>query len=975
VDERRRRIIDELHDLLDGEVRVDPLAVAMYSCDGSLYEIAPLGVAFPRHRDDVVALAKYSVETQTPLIARGAGTGIAGGALGCGIIVDFSRHMNAVEAIGEETVRVQPGIVRDRLNAVLRERGRYFPPDPSNTAITTIGGMLAVDAAGSHSVRVGSTRDHVRGIELVLAGGRVLEAVNQPLPSDEAETPAAETGWANELQNILADNEALIVARQPTLIRNCAGYFLRGVLGPHRLHLPRLLVGSEGTLGLFTSATLHTSPLPAYRGVVLLLFGGMQAAIDAVQVIRKQQPSACDLLDRRLLSLAREADGRFSSIITQAAEAALIVEQTGYSDRQVRDRIRQVVDSTRDVAGHVVVADEAYDYDDIEFLWSLPSRVVPRLAQLKGSTRPVPFVEDVAVPPATLNEFLAGARRVFRKHEVTATLYSHAAAGQVHLRPFLPAPDERSAELIENIARDLYAEVFSVGGTISGEHGDGLSRTAYLKQQYGPLYGVFRSIKTLFDPRNLMNPGKIVSDDPQLTVRNLRPNAAVSPELVPLQLQWTPEELRDEAARCNSCGHCRTQEPDLRMCPFFRVETSEETNPRSKANVLHQFVEGRLSNDDFVSDEMQELASKCFNCKQCQLECPAVVDVPRMMIEAKAAHIRAHGLSHADWVLSRAHSFAAFGGAIAFAANWAIGNPILRWTIERLFGIARKRKLPQFARRSFLRSVSQSLTQIPKRVRDTTPVVYFVDHYANYHDPELANAFVAILRHHNIPVMVPPEQVASGMAMLSAGDLDTARELAEKNLRVLAELAREGYDIVCTEPTAALCLKREYPMLLDHPDVELVASKVIEAGAYLQRLHADGKLKTDFAPLDFDAAYHVPCHTKALEAGTPLLELLSLIPQLGLHTIEAGCSGMAGAYGLTKQNFAESIRMGWGLISHMRQTDFDIGTTECSSCKLQMEQGTTKPTMHPLKLIALAYGLMPELRKRLEPAVNELVAT
>ena len=979
MDERRRRILDDLAGSLDGEVRVDPLTVAMYSSDGSLYEIPPLGVAFPRHRDDVVALAKYAAETRTPLIARGAGTGIAGGALGRGVIVDFSRHMHAVEAIGEETVRVQPGIVRDRLNAALREQGRYFPPDPSNTAITTIGGMLAVDAAGSHSVRVGSTRDHVHGIELVLAGGRVIEAANHLLSTNSPEhsktKPGTECDLTSQLAKIMADNEALIRKHQPPLVRNCAGYFLRGVLNTDRLHLPRLLVGSEGTLGLFASATLHTAPLPAFRGVVLLLFDRMQTAIDAVQVIRKQQPSACDLLDRRLLSLAREADERFSSLITPAAEAALIVEQTGYSDRQIRDRIRQVVEAAQDATDSVVVAAHAYDYDDVEFLWSLPSRVVPRLAQLKGSTRPVPFVEDVAVPPEALNAFLSGARGVFRKHEVTATLYAHAAAGQVHLRPFLPAPDERTAELVENIAGDLYAEVFAVGGTISGEHGDGLSRTAYVEQQYGPLYGVFQEIKTLFDPRNLMNPGKIVSDDPHVTVRNLRPTATTSPDIIPLQLQWTPDDLRDEAAHCNSCGHCRTQEADLRMCPFFRVDSTEDASPRSKANVFRHYVDGRLSADDFVSDEMQQLAELCFNCKQCQLECPAAVDVPRMMIEAKAANIKAHGLSRADWILSRAHSFGAFGGAISFAANWAVASPILRWAIEKLFGIARKRKLPRFARRSFLRSAPQSLTQLPKRVRDTKPVVYFVDHFANYHDPELANAFIAILRHHDIPVIVPPEQVASGMAMLSAGDLDAARELAEQNLRVLAELAREGYDIVCTEPTAALCLKHEYPMLLDHPDADLVASRVIEAGAYLQRLHVDDRLKTDFAPLAYDAAYHVPCHLKALEGGTPLLDLLSLIPQLRVHTIEKGCSGMAGAFGLTKQNFAESIRQGWGLISHMRQADFDIGTTECSSCKLQMEQGTTKPTVHPLKLLALAYGLMPELRKRLEPSVNDLIAT
>ncbi len=999
MQERRRQLTEDLAGLLDGDLRCDPVTLSVYSSDASIYQITPLAVAFPKHRDDVATLARYASEKRVPLIARGAGTGVAGQAIGPGIIVDFSRHMSNIVRIGSETVRVEPGIVRDRLNQVLRDHGRYYPPDPSNTAVTTVGGMLAVDAAGSRSVRVGSARDHVESIESVLADGQIVEFGNEPAtkqllaessgyesshPSGETAKKNGEERWSSEgpkreivagLRKILAENHQLILERQPPLVRNCSGYYLRGVLGDGGLHVPRMLVGSEGTLALFTEATLHTSPLPAFRGVVLLLFGDLEAALRSVQIIARQQPSACDLLDRRLLTLAREADARFDRLASPAAEAALLVEQTGFSDRQVRDRIGMVVRAVRDLQANVIIAAEGYTFDDVEFLWSLPNTVVPHLNRLKGLTRPIPFVEDIAVPPEAVNEFLIRAQKVFQIHEVTASLYSHAAAGQIHLRPFLPAPSPVDGPKIENIARDLYDAVFAVGGTISGEHGDGLARTAFVRTQYGPLYNVFVQIKQLFDPHHILNPDKIISDDPLLTRRNIRPATVPSPQVVDLQLRWSPQDLSRATASCNGCGTCRTQAANLRMCPFLRAEVREEASPRAKANVLRDYVSGTIDSLDLASPEMKALGDLCFNCKQCQLECPANVDIPQMMIEAKAAYVAANGLSGVDWLLSRVHSFGALGSTASLGLNWAIGNPTARWILEKTVGIARLRKLPLYARRPFLSSLSRDLMRMPRHSGKRKPVVYFVSEYANYYDTELARAFVAILRHNGIPVCVPPDQTGTGMAMITAGDLAAARDVAERNVRELAELARDGLPIVCTEPSAAICLKQEYPKLLDHPDVEEVAARVVDAGTYLLSLHSEGRLRTDFSPLDLDVGYHTPCHLKALQTGIPYQKLLSLIPQLRLHRIEEGCSGMAGAFGLTEQNFQASIRIGWGLISRMRAGDLAIGATECSSCKIQMEQGTTAPTLHPVKLLALAYGLMPEIRKKLAPSDRKLVVT
>ncbi|MEZ6045732.1 MAG: FAD-linked oxidase C-terminal domain-containing protein [Planctomycetaceae bacterium] len=464
---------------------------------------------------------------------------------------------------------------------------------------------------GSRSVHIGTTRDHVHSIELVTSSGHRFEAgleslriltslppqtTHAPLVNNitSPEDPLQEQNYkrtlVSKLAKVLEDNEELIYARQPSMLRNTCGYVLRKVLQEGRINLPRLLVGSEGTLGMFTAATLHTTPLPEFRGIALILFGQTQTALQAMQAITPLQPSACDLLDRRLISLARDADEKFARLITPAAEAAMLVESSGFNEADVKKRLQTMLQQVRSLGIKAVFAAEAYDREEVEFLWTLPRKVVPHLSRLGGVERPIPFVEDIAVSPDCLGDFLSEAQKVFQKHQVIASLYTHAASGQVHFRPFLPIPTAQTGQKLEAIARDLYQLVFRFQGTISGEHGDGLSRTAFIRSQYGDLYRVFQQVKDLFDPHNLMNPGKIISDDPHLTTRYLRPGLPAEPQFVKLQVEWTPQELFNETTACNGCGACKTHDLNLRMCPFHKQESVEENSPRSKANLLRAFL-------------------------------------------------------------------------------------------------------------------------------------------------------------------------------------------------------------------------------------------------------------------------------------------------------------------------------------------------------------------------------------------------
>ena len=375
-----------------------------------------------------------------------------------------------------------------------------------------------------------------------------------------------------------------------------------------------------------------------------------------------------------------------------------------------------------------------------------------------------------------------------------------------------------------------------------------------------------------------------------------------------------------------------------------------------------------------AQDETSRLLASCFNCKQCQLDCPSEVNIPHLLIEARAQHVHAHGLSKTAWLLSRVHTYARMASRVSFVTNRLLNNSIFRSILQRVLGIAAQRRLPRFTQTRFMASQRVLRNQNSGAPGGNKPtVVYFVDYFANHHDPELGEAFVRVLEHNGYRVFIPPGQTVSGMGMFSNGDLAGARTLAEQNIRALIEPAREGYAIVCTEPTAALCLTQEYPMLVQNDDAGIVAQQTTDAGSFLADLHRRGLLKRDFSPLPLRIAWHTPCHVKALRKGTPMLELLALIPELQVLMIEKGCTGMAGTFGIAAANFEKSIEIGAGLIREMQTIDAHAGVTDCSSCRMQMEQAANIPTIHPIKLLALSYGLMPRLSERLKSRPGGLV--
>jgi FAD/FMN-containing dehydrogenase/Fe-S oxidoreductase len=969
---QRERIRDDLKGLLKGELLFDDLSCVLYSTDASIFEVRPAGVVVPRDEEDVQALVRYAGEHQVPLVPRGAGTGLAGESLGDGLIVDFSKHFRSILDVSADTVRVQPGVVYRDLARELARIGRRFAPDPANVECT-LGGMIATNASGARAFRHGFTRDHVLRLGVVFDNGDAADVGRQSRwPIADRRGVGLLSHATGRLDDVVSSIVTLLeqhvetikTCRPRTRFHRC-GYLLHDVLDAESLDLARLLVGSEGTLALFTEATLRTIALPAGRAVVLLGFTRLDSALRATQLTSASGPVACDLIDHRLLRLARGSHGAIADLVPASVEAVLLVEYEADSPAEAARRAYDLANRLHRCERLAILAHVAADAPACERLWQVREAVLPSLYGLRGTIQPLAFVEDVGVPPELLPGYLHRVQEALQRHETTASYLIHAATGQVHMRPFIEWRGPEDAARLWALADEVYAIVLDLGGTISAQHGIGLARTPWVSRQAGPLFSVFRELKSIFDPRYLLNPGKIVGSPSATPTWPLRRRGHIAPGLPggsegPRQAGGYVAECN----RCNGCGECRTEAPDQRMCPIFRATHDESATPRAKANLMRHLLQPDGDPHLLSSDAVRAVADLCVNCKMCGLECPARVNVPKLMLQAKAANVAEHGLDRTDWAMARTESFARLGSAVAPLANTFLNNPLARWLLEKLFGLSRRRCLPAFAGRSFLRRATRrGWTRKPRSARPR--VAYFVDIFANYNDPLLAESLVAVLHHNGIEVYVPPRQGGCGMAPLAYGDVETAREKVQHNLFVLSDLAREGYPILCSEPTAALMLRHDALDLLDDPDARLVAAQTVESTAFLWDLYQQGNLRTDFEPLPFAVGHHVPCHLKALGRPPVGPALLSLVPQMRVHTIDVSCSGMAGTYGLKADNYETSLAAGRPMLEQLRGPHVLFGSTECSTCRIQMEDAAEVRTLHPAQYLALAYGYLPELRQRL----------
>lgn len=517
-------------------------------------------------------------------------------------------------------------------------------------------------------------------------------------------------------------------------------------------------------------------------------------------------------------------------------------------------------------------------------------------------------------------------------------------------------------------------------GTIAGEHGVGLLRSGLLPRQYPRLAPVFARIKDIWDPAGTLNPGRIAGAPPRLPLELLRQRElAGSPETAPTyapQLLWNESPLLDSAEQCNGCAACQTTAPSARMCPSFHVEQSELAGPRSKANLLRQLLVGEVDPRQLPTGEFRAIADYCVHCKMCKHECPSGVDISKLMVEAKAANVAEEGLGTTDAFFSRLPGWSDWGSRNAFFVNGLLRNPWSRWAIERWFGLSRQRRLPRLHHRSFLRRAAvQGWTQLPRASDPRPKVAIFVDTYGNYFDPHLTECMIRVLEHHQRRVYVPPGQVGSGMAALALGELEAARSALNKNIAIFIELLRQGYDIVTAEPSAALMFRDEARHLVADPDLRLLEERTYECSEYLGVLQERGELHEGSNPLPFTVAYHEPCHQRALVPRANIPRLLGRLSGTRLVHLDHGCSGMAGTFGMRARGYVASLRAGAAMLERVAAEDIHLATAQCSACRLQIEQGSGKRSLHPVELFAVSLGLVADPARLLAPPRGSLLVS
>jgi FAD/FMN-containing dehydrogenase/Fe-S oxidoreductase len=962
-----------LKDAIAGEVRFERLDRALYSTDASVYQIIPLGVVLPRTVDDVAAAVKVCARFDVPVTVRGGGTSQAGQSIGPGVILDSSKYLNRIletNAAGR-WVRVEPGCVLDDLNQHVRPHGLQFAPDISTANRATVGGMVANNSSGTRSVIYGKTIDHVLELKVLLADGSVMHA--RPLDGAELDAkcgqPDREGDIYRAVRRLATQHADEIDRRFPKILRRVGGYNLdRFVPGaPTSFNLAELFAGSEGTLGVVLEAKLRLVELPRARALLVAQYADLLDALAATPTILAHNPAAVEVMDRFVLDCTKlnaEAS-RLRDFIRGDPGAILIIELYGDRAEELPPRLEALEGAlrARNKDCHYHRATDAVGQARI---WKLRTLALGLSMAEKGDAKAISFVEDTAVAPDRLRDYIDEFLRAIARHGTRAGVYAHASVGCLHVRPIVNLKTEEGVRQFQAIADEVADLVLKYGGALSGEHGDGLVRSPFQEKMFGPvLYQAFRDIKYTFDPHNLFNPGKIV-DAPPLAASLRYGPAYVTPDVATTFDFSADGGLARSAELCAGVGECRKKRGGT-MCPSYQATCDEQHSTRGRANTLRLALTGQLplsparpGGEGLTDPAVLEVMDLCLECKACKSECPTNVDMARLKVEALDQHHRKQGLPWRNWLFGNVATLGRWGCATAPLSNWWAQGAPGRWLNEKLFGIDRRRKPPRFALRSFLR-------RRPLGLRDDglPHVALFPDTFMNYHAPDLGIAATELLQ--TVSHVVVPESAATGprgamklrccgRPMISNGMLAAAVALAAHNVELLDAFAssREKMPIVACEPSCILTIKDDYPALLKgdlREKAKGVAERCFTFEEFLQKRLAESNVAFRAGPKRILVQGH--CHQRSLVGMGPTLGLLRRIPEAEVIDLDAGCCGMAGSFGYEKEHYEISRLVGeQRLFPALRQADAEtVIVAPGFSCRLQIEHFTGRRAVHPATLL------------------------
>ncbi|MBK7404751.1 MAG: FAD-binding protein [Phycisphaerales bacterium] len=972
-----------------GELRFGRHDRMLYATDASIYQVEPLGVVIPETAEDAVRAVEVCSELGAAMLPRGGGTSLAGQCTNQAVVIDLSRSCRAVSAIdeGAGVCRVEPGVTIDELNERLAPTGWFFAPDPATSRHACIGGCIGNNAAGARSIRYGRTSESVISIEACLADGARVRFAEGAGRNDRRAAVLA-MGVAE----IVRRHERLIRDRYPRTIRRNAGYGLDMVLAqldrgvaPEDLNLAPLLCGSEGTLALTLGAELRLHRIPAARGLAVVAFGTIDEAIAAVRPILETRPTAVELLDDKVIGLARanREYRRYVELLPALpagmANAVLYVE---YSAERGADELVAAFEALRltlGAAGRGAAGMATYtDPASMLSAWKLRKAGEPLLHGIAGRRKPITFVEDNAVPVERLSEFVRRFRAIVERHGTGAAFFAHASVGVLHVRPLIDPHDRADLRIMHAIAVEAADLAKELGGVMSGEHGDGKVRSPLLERFYGPeLIGAMREVKTLFDPRNLLNPGNIVeptgvSPTPR-RIESISERTRIAPHGEELRVPptWTYFDYQDQhglagaVEMCNGAGVCRKKAGGT-MCPSYMGTLDERHSTRGRGNALRLAITGQLGgagggSADWNDAETMQTLDLCLSCKACKSECPSNVDVARLKAEYLAQGYRERGGPPLKArVFGHIRLTNRLGAIAPGLANAAARGPAGRFVAERLLGVHPARSLPEFARplaRQLGRSVARSADQLPP---DRPAVVLFGDCFTSFNEPSIGVAAARLLRGFGYSVGLV-DAGCCGRAMISTGLLADAAVGIARTTERLMEWVRDDRvrAIAVLEPSCLSAIKDDWIGLRSSApsaDVRAVASRAVMLEEFLERHWDDHPARPAWDTEAGGVVYHGHCHQKALWGVEPAVALLRRAAEV--RVLDTGCCGMAGAFGFDREKYDLSMRIGGlTLFPAVDRAEGAGVLAPGTSCRHQIRDGTGREAQHPVEWLA---GLLRE---------------
>ena len=987
---------------LEGDLLVDDLARTIYSTDASEYQERPLAVALPTTEADIRELVRFAAEHRVGLIPRAAGTSLAGQVVGGGIVVDAGRHLNRILAVDVErrTVRVQPGVVRNALNQHLTPLGLFFGPETSTASWAMIGGMVGNNSCGSNSIAYGSTRDHLIRARGFLADGS--EVTFGPLSDDEfaekrAGPDSLETRIYREIYNLLGSpaNRRLIRDSypRPEVTRRNTGYALDALMdascfdqvfdsrSERPFNFCRLLAGSEGTLFFGVEYELGLIPLPPPGSLMVVHCGTVDEALRATLVAMRhrhrrdasQTPAcldsahmcvltACELIDKKILDCTKDnaEQSRNRSFVVGDPGAILVVEIKHADRGVVTAKLREIEDELRTAGlGYAYPVLVGADSDKV---WELRRAGQGLVNNVPGDAKPREIVEDTAVAVEDLPAYIAEFDRLLaEKYGIECIHYAHAGAGELHLRPLFDLRTPAGLAMFRDVATDVAAIVKKYRGSLSGEHGDGRLRGEFIRTMVGDeCFELLVRVKRLFDPQGIFNPGKIIDTPPMDTSLRILPGEPEPRHDTVFRFADTGGVLR-AAEKCTGVGQCRKSAAmGGTMCPSYMATRDEQHTTRARANVLRQALSStREAANPWTQPEIADVMDLCLSCKACKSECPSNVDMARLKAEWQQHLHDVRGVPLRSRLIADSAAALRWASLVPWAYNFAVSAPGVSGLLKRFMGFAAGRSLPHVHGTTLTTWLRHRPRADVPRVTSNGRVHLFIDEFTDTLDMPLGMKAVELLEALGYEVVVP-RHVDSGRAQLSKGLVREARDLATRNVELLADMITDDAPLVGIEPSAILGFRDEYPDLVPErlaAAAKRLASRTFLIDEFLAREAARGRITAEsFTDQPLRIKLHGHCHQKALSSLAATVQLLSLPRNSSVEVIPSGCCGMAGSFGYEREHFELSMQIGeLVLFPAVRAATGDvIIAAPGTSCRHQIKDGTGRTALHPLEVVHAA---------------------